>query len=173
MRNKRGASAILAAWSTVNDHDRKTGASWYADAGAMCASLPGGARVGAGVVAAMSPRLPWSVNVAAARDLLEGREVRGVLGANVAKARRIAGGEDPEAVLGGPKVRAFFSALLGARDVVVVDGWAARIAGYPPPGTERQYQIIARAYRTAARRAGVDPVVLQASTWIAARGSAL
>ena len=72
-------------------------------------------------------------------------------------------------MLSGPKVRAFFSALLGARDVVVVDGWAARIAGYPPPRTDRQYQIIARAYRTAARRAGVDPVVLQATTWIAAR----
>lgn len=31
MRNKRGSSAILAAWSTVNDHDRKAGASWYAE----------------------------------------------------------------------------------------------------------------------------------------------
>jgi hypothetical protein len=162
----------MAAWAAVNDQDRNVGARWYADAGELCASLPGGARVGAGVVAALSPRVPWSVNVTAARDLLEGREVRGVLGANLMKARRIAGGEDPEAVLGGPKVRAFFLALLGARDVVVVDVWAARIAGYPPPGTDRQYQIIARAYRTAAKRVGVDPVALQASTWIAARGSA-
>ena len=105
MRNKRGSSAILAAGSSVNDLDRKAGASWYADAGELCAALPGGARVGAGVVAALSPRVPWSVNVAAARDLLEGREVRGVLGANVEKARRIAAGEPPEAVLGGPKVR--------------------------------------------------------------------
>jgi hypothetical protein len=59
---------------------------------------------------------------------------------------------------------------------VTVDVWAARVAFGPRDDAEQVlsrvgvYDAVERAYQIAAQRLGVDPVTVQATTWIVARG---
>jgi hypothetical protein len=80
-------------------------------------------------------------------------------------------------VLNGPKVRAFYSNIMGDTDAVTVDTWAVRVATGRTGkhaewtiGTKRRYAAVADAYRRAAVILGVDPRTVQAATWVAARG---
>lgn len=169
----RGAPAIIAAYTEASAEVRAAGASWYPAAAAECRDmLPADPERAAAIVAALSPRLSWRANLLAARAVVRGETPRGVLRANVGKAQRIAAGADPDVVLGGPKVRAFYRALVGDRDAVVVDVWAARVAGVAAPDTERRYHRAAASYRIAARTLGVPVAHVQAATWIHARGTA-
>ena len=128
----------------------------------------------AGVIAALSPRLGWTYNVLAA-DLVLGQaeHVPGVFRASLAKARRIAEGARPTAVLSGPKVRAFYRALMGDESAAVVDVWTARAAGLDGSQlTPKQYDAVARALRMGADEVGTTTSRLQAVAWVAVRGRA-
>jgi hypothetical protein len=136
----------------------------------------------AAVIAALSPRVGWAQNVAAAGAMIASRgtisfDLLPGFHANKRKARAIIrGGElgGPGDALGGdaPKVRAFWRAICGDPDAVVLDIWAMRAAGenadIAPRGA--RYERIAQAYRDAAEIVGESARDLQAILWLATRG---
>lgn len=173
---------ILAEWRAASADDLAAGLEWYARAERAAADVaPHNPTMGAAIIAALSPRNRWSVNVAqAARVALAaacGFDCPAVsTGGNRAKAWRIALGEPAADILRGPKVRAFFANITGDDDAVTVDVWAARAAegvkrSDAPSG--RRYALIARAYRDVADALGVPPRHVQAAVWCHVRGSAV
>lgn len=92
--------------------------------------------------------------------------------ASLAKARAIQQGAQPLRVLGGPKVRAFYRALLGDRDAAVVDVWVARAAGTDPQLTPARYARVEAALRDAAAQARTAVADFQATVWVVTRGRA-
>jgi hypothetical protein len=166
-------------------HKGTTGHSWYANARKECGRLAVAygvsPRAAAGVVAALSPRMRWSVNLRQASRVLAAHASGEVapphvgIRAFVAKAWRIAKGERPLDVLSGPKVRAFYRNLCGDLSHVTVDVWAARALGWNGDKgmTDAQYARASEAYRRAAASVGVPPAVFQAVVWAAIRGRAV
>ena len=95
---------------------------------------------------------------------------------SVGKAWRIAQGEDPEKVVLGAspkrnfKVPRFFRNILGDKDCVTIDTWAAKIADPNAPKCVRgkYYLQIEEAYQEASVNSGFFPSELQAIVWVAA-----
>lgn len=184
---------ILRVYRVATPEERAEGACWYAQAHLACDLL--GQRHGrstqtcAGIVAALSPQMPWEWNLRAADQLCaawaSGGELPRVTAypANVRKAERIYHGEAPDRVLGGNKVRSFYALMAGAyadpfSGVVCVDGHAINIAEYRLFGTgagakhPRSYSAYvdyARAYTVAAHKRGLPAHAMQATTWLAWR----
>lgn len=153
----------------------RDGRTWYKRARRQCEKLAHehgtSLETSAGIVAALSPRVRWESNVDMARALLEGRPVHG-LRRNVDKARRILHGEDPAQVLRGPKVCAFYAAILGDSRAVVVDTWMLRAVNFhTDKPTQRQYDRIALQIAMAATLVGTAPAEFQAIVWVQIRKS--
>lgn len=77
-------------------------------------------------------------------------------------------------VVTGPKVAAFYRAILGDADSLVIDRWAAFAAGYDGAreGSDiaaAEWRTIEAAYRRAARKVRRKVRDFQATVWIAAR----
>jgi hypothetical protein len=85
--------------------------------------------------------------------------------------RAILSGEvSPGAGVGGPKVTAFYRAIIGDTDSVVLDRWALRAAGHPRDTcTPLQYRRYAGTFREAAAECGETPREFQAIIWIVLR----
>ena len=170
---------IVRTFDKATPTDVERGARWYADAEAIAASLApaaGSREHAAAVLAHLSPRTTWARNVAGAAELIAGGDATYCLAANREGARRALASTDPLATLNGPKVSRFARNILGDREAVTVDVWAARVALGPRESDPERvlaragvYDAIEHAYRLAARRRGVDPVTMQATTWIVAR----
>lgn len=170
---------IYATWERATPSDIERGARWYGSGEALIdelAALHGLSREHvAAVVAHLSPRTTWLRNTTGARSLLATGEAPGCLGANVARAVTALESADPLATLNGPKTARFALNLLGDRTAVTVDVWAVRVALGGRDDAEQilsrvgMYGAIEYAYQLAARRAGVDPTTMQATTWIVAR----
>jgi hypothetical protein len=72
----------------------------------------------------------------------------------------------------GPKVNAFYRALMGDRDALVLDRWAIFAAGYPKPRSEVPRTLrmeLDAAYRAAAAACGETVRAFQAIVWIVSR----
>jgi hypothetical protein len=171
--------ALLEHWEDAYDNaPAPAGSSWYADARAECRRMARAhgstlTRV-AGVVAALSPQLQWGVNLRIAEQVLStGTAQEGCLTASRQKAERIYDGERPADVLGGPKVRAFYRALLGDADAAVVDTWMFHAVGWPEKGGRggKLYERVADALREAAALAQLPVSEFQAIVWTQVRGS--
>jgi hypothetical protein len=169
---------ILATFDRATVSDLESGARWYDEAGSLAASLAvhvdGSIERAASVISALSPRTSWDRNVAGATALLvsgpKAARDLGCIGANVERAR--ASRDLGFAGLGnGPKTNAFARNIAGDRESVTVDVWACRVADLDETllGRKGAYDMVADAYRAAARRRGVDPATMQATTWIVAR----
>jgi hypothetical protein len=178
--NTRGCvDRIVATYGRASEHDRESGARWYAEGELFIDSLAAQAdhtrEAVAAVVAHLSPRTTWQRNMLGAQSLILTGEAPGCLGANVERARRALASDQPLGTLNGPKVRRFAANLLGCRESVTVDVWAARVAFSLRDDAELIlsrvgiYEAVEHTYRVAARRLGVDPVTTQATTWIVAR----
>jgi hypothetical protein len=173
---------IIAIYRAATAAQLAEGTDWYSAARTFSIGLA--ERYGltleqaAGIVAAISPRLPWDRNMAYA-DLLMRTGDCPTLKGNKAKAVRILSGERPLDVLGGAKVRAFYLAILGDPDAVVVDRHAFDVAyGAVTDDRTRKaldrvggYDGYANAYRAAATALGTTAVVVQAVTWVVWRAS--
>ena len=175
---RRLAARLVALWHAADHAVRTAGVLWYRTARATVRRL---ARqngttqaTAAGVVAALSPRLSWTYNVRAAEALLGSADhIPGVFRANLAKAQSIADGARPLTVLSGPKVRAFYRALMGDTSAAVVDVWTARAAGVNPAGlSPKLYDQVARALKLGADEVGTTTSSLQAVAWVSVRGRA-
>lgn len=169
---------ILRAWDAATERDREAGRTWYADAAEVASELApyaGSVEHAATVIAHLSPRTSWARNVAGARGLVYHGMAEHCMPANVDRARNALASKTPVATLNGPKVRRFAQNILGDTDAVTVDVWAARVALATPPDADRilarkgVYDALEDAYRVAARRRGVAPSVMQATTWVVAR----
>lgn len=176
---RKVADRIVKMWNRATDADKEAGARWYAEGEAFIDELT--VRSGktrdqvAAVVAHLSPRTTWQRNLLGAQSLLLTDQAPGCIGANVDRARKALAADQPLGTLNGPKTSRFARNLLGDREAVTVDVWAARVALGARDDAELLlgrvgvYEAIEHAYRVAARRVGVDPVTMQATTWIVAR----
>lgn len=169
-------SKLVAAWNTTSAEDREAGEDWYRSAravvGHMAARHGVSRSTAAGVVAALSPRIHWARNLDVADVVLSGGIPSGVFKASLAKALAIRSGRRANDVLKGPKVRAFYRALMGDRDAAVVDTWMVKVIGWTGNVKSKAYGRIATAMQSAAKRVGVAVTTLQAATWVAIRNRA-
>lgn len=175
---------ILRVWETASPAERADGRDWYPAANRLAMELDGSStgRVGAGVLAALSPITGWAQNVTLARRAFAaGRLEGGTLGTSVRRANAILDGADPLDVLGGDKVRNFFAAIADpactvsvcvdrhAHDVAV--GRVCTDADRRVLGRVDGYASFARAYARAGAVLGETPATVQAVTWVAWRRS--
>jgi hypothetical protein len=166
---------ILATFDQATPSDIEAGATWYDEAHDIAADLAGrhglSLEQSASVIAALSPRTTWARNIAGAVLFIESIEILpGLIGTNVARARTAL--VDGYNGLGqGPKVASFARNIAGDHESVTVDVWACRVADLDETLLSRKgaYQMVADAYRAAARRRGVNPATMQATTWVVAR----
>lgn len=174
---------VLSCWDAASPDDLASGLTWYDRAEAFAADLATDTitrDAAAGVIAALSPRCGWSVNLAGASRLCEAFAtnqpipvVAGTL-SNREKAWRVLGSNsDPLEILSGPKVRAFYRNIVGDTDAVTVDVWTARAAEGPTCGPRapdgKRYRLIADAYRHAGTSVGHSPRDIQATVWTYSR----
>lgn len=176
----RYARAWSRAYQQATEDDRAAGRTWYEDARAWvdqtAAELEVSRSLVAGVTAAISPRVQWYSNKMRARAAIVAGGHAGLFSEHV---RRILGGEAPLRVLRGPKVRAFYRALMGDDGAAVIDSHMTRAAGIKPASRGRvrkfeeqaAYRKGAAGLRAAARRHGVKTTHLQAAVWVAERGA--
>jgi hypothetical protein len=171
---------ILQVWGRATPSDVEAGARWYVDGGLLVAELAAShglsAECVAAVVAHLSPRTHWALCVAHAVTLLNGGDrPAGCMSASWERAVAAFKSSDPLGTLRGPKVRRFALNLLGDREAVTVDVWAARVAlGADADtalllGRRGVYEALEHAFRVAAARVGVDPATMQATTWVVIR----
>ena len=175
---------ILSHYRHAAPEQVLAGVTWYPrayHAGARIASKHGYTPEQAcGVIASLSPLAPWDKNV----EIAETAMVYHALGlgvqpltlawTNSVKAWAILDGARPKDVLRGPKVTAFFAAIMGYEDAVTVDTWAWRAAyGCNPPyaPTPAQSGRTGDYYRQAARMVDLSPSALQAIVWIVIRSN--
>lgn len=149
---------------------------WYTDARALVQGLAvvhqRRDETVAGVIAALSQREQWRRNVRRAdAALATGAATSGLRGSRE-KANRILAGEHPRDVLRGPKIRAFYRALLGDDNAVVIDTWMCRALGHHEKPTPKQYARLAARIRREARARNMPPAIWQATVWCAIRGAA-
>lgn len=159
--------SILSVYRRASADDIREGMSWYRDTN-LIAREAGNVETGAGIIAALSPRLPWSRNVMLARQAFVAPLEGGALRRSIAAANAILSGTHPLDVLGGLKTRSFFDNILMplSSEAVTVDTHAIKIAGLDRDSvTPRMYREIADAYRSAAYSVNLRPLEIQAITW--------
>lgn len=167
---------ILAVFDRATAAQIESGATWYDEARELAFHLGRNSGHGlehaAAVISHLSPRTTWTRNVAGAISLLTyGEQADGIIGANFERARDSLSFDRPEESFGGPKTLRFYLNIVGDTEAVTVDVWAARVAGVDETLLPRVgvYDAIELAYQRAARRRGVEPTTMQATTWIVAR----
>lgn len=166
---------ILATYALASDDQRARGAAWYPNAHTLALTIAcGNARMGAGVIAALSPQKSWSANQELAADACNGN-VHGHVGAMLTVVRKILEGADPADVINGPKTSNFFRNIADpadpeavtidrhAHDIAVGTRYGAADRGLGSPG---RYALLAHCYREAALQLGMLPSTLQAITWL-------
>jgi hypothetical protein len=124
----------------------------------------------AGIIAALSQRASWKQNLQQAHRCLRGERPRG-LSTAVEKAVRIRDGANacPSTILRGPKILAFYHALLGVKSAIVLDVWMLRAAGHGKVN-QNVYRDTAQQLLRESREAGVPPAEFQAVVWCVIRG---
>lgn len=182
---RKAVSNILAMWDRANVNDVAAGRIWYREAGQYARDLADAFEVSAAhaatVIAHLSPRASWQANKDYAFAACRGKHSRptACIGGNWDRAVAALETTLPLVTLRGNKTHAFALNILGDESAVTVDVWALRIAlgdKYVRETADGQlarvgaYDAIAHAYRLAAKRAGVSPAVMQATTWCVARG---
>ena len=173
----RYVSNVLAVWDSATADQEAEGRRWYPMAHSLAEMMcDGDARMGAGLLAALSPQTPWLLNVELASDAYEtGRPARHV-GDALSKAGKILAGIDPEDVLPMErKTGMFFRCIANPSDpdAVCIDRHAHDIAVGEPLGdatrglsAHGRYRLLADVYRAAARAVGELPSTVQAVAWV-------
>lgn len=173
---------IISVWSMATDRQMVDGRQWYWTAHQTAEMLADGdVRVGAGLLAALSPQTAWWLNVELACEAYDSGTARRHTGDSCGKANKIMAGIAPEDVLPMQrKTGQFFLCIVDPinKDAVCIDRHAHDVAVGIPYGdwsrglsTHSRYNLIANCYREAARRLGELPMVVQATTWVVWRDS--
>lgn len=166
-------------------------AEWYTDAQKFCAQTAAifnlDVNTVAGIAAALSPQLSWEKNklnaVTLIAALVSNSEITGMQAypANIEKAIAIYNGSSPLDVLGensgrltGKKVQSFYRNIMGFSDYVTIDRHATHIAMFGTANSDKSgdigptpkaYDVVAQAYRNAAKLLDLEPAQVQAITW--------
>jgi len=173
---------IVSVWWVATEDQVASGRQWYRTAHDTAEMLADGdVRIGAGLLAALSPQTAWWLNVELACNAYDTGRASRHTGDSCDKANRIMAGIDPEDVLPmARKTGQFYRCILDPTDAdaVCIDRHAYDIAVGIPLGDWKRglsahgrYALVADCYREAARRQGELPSVVQAVTWIAWRDS--
>jgi hypothetical protein len=170
------AANIRYARNAASADQIARGAAWYPEAHEMALIVGhGDIRKGAGVIAALSPRMFWERNVKLAIDAGNGN-VHGAMGSSLRKAQAILDGADPADILPmDKKTGQFFQNILDPANPVpvTIDVWAYRVAtgdaAATGPRNARDYAECAAAYGIVADEHGETPNRTQAGTWNWAR----
>ena len=173
---------IVTVWHMASDDEFEEGAHWYEQAHWTARMLADGdVKVGAGLLAALSPQTAWWMNVELACDAYETGRASRHTGDSRGKANKILAGIDPVDVLPmARKTGQFYRCILDPddADAVCIDRHAYDIAvGIPLGDWQRglsahgRYKLIADCYREAARRLEQLPSTVQAVTWVAWRNN--
>lgn len=175
-------SGLHAIYAAATDAQRERGRAWYRDMLAECRAISRDTGVPlrrvVATVAITSPDARLSSNLAWARVACETRGDAAVGRYPNTMRQRYApilrGEVDPLAGVGGPKVTAFYRAILGDEDAVVLDRWALRAVGHHRDScTAKQYAEYAARFRRAAASEGESPAHFQAITWVVLRDGAV
>ena len=170
----------LAARRALDDKELTArGLVWYNDAFTWICELSEqygpNPKLVTGVVAAMSPQVSWEAQVQHMPMILDHWTAFKAIpntcpgfNRNKRKAEAILGGEDPRDVLSGPKVTAFYSALMGDANAVTIDRHIYSLAyGVDPPWqTAKRIRMVDAAYKATAALLGYTPRETQAITWL-------
>lgn len=170
------AENIRAAWNAATDDQKTRGMVWYQVANELATMVGNGdASKGAGIIAALSPRMQWDRNVNLAKDALAGKPIHAMSG-SVRKAEAIMNGADPADVLPmSAKTGNFYLNMAFPNDPnpVTIDCWAYRVASRDwsaaGPRSPRDYRDAADAYRIVATELGIIANRVQAGIWNWAR----
>jgi hypothetical protein len=171
---------IMTVWYLASDDQIRQGREWYRSAHETAAMLADGdVKVGAGLLAALSPQTAWWLNVELACDAFDSGNASRHTSDSTSKANRILAGIDPEDVLPMQrKTGQFYRCILDPSDPVAVciDRHAHDVAVGIPYGdwsrglsAKGRYNLLAHCYWEAAQRLGELPSVVQATTWVAWR----
>jgi len=162
------AAHIMHVYKRATDADKREGLSWYAGAHAIACEA-GDVSKGAGILSALSPRMPWDRNVKLARLAFTQPLTGGALSMSIDKVNAIRNGVHPTIALGnGLKTLAFYANILDPSDAftVTVDTHAIKIAGINRDSVGKNaYKRIAEGYRECAEYVGILPQQMQAITW--------
>ncbi len=173
---------LIGLYESADADTIRRGRRWYRTARRECESIARdtgySVRQVAAVMAITSPEVQLSTNIAWTREVCESRgstTVGRYPSAMMPKVRAALISPQPGHFATGPKVSAFYRGIMGDRDVLVVDRWAAFAAGYPRSAklTAKARREIEHAYRIAAARVGESLRDFQAIVWIAVRESTL
>ncbi|KAB8166444.1 hypothetical protein FH609_002555 [Streptomyces sp. 3MP-14] len=165
---------IIGVWHSATIEQEHQGRLWYRTAHDLAASFTGGdARVGAGVIAALSANKSWEHNVELARTACGSGLSGGHVADALMKVSAILAGADPESVLPMERKTGHFFRRIADPDAVVIDRHAHDVAvGHTYGARERglssarRYDLLANCYRRAALRLGELPSTVQAVTWV-------
>lgn len=176
---------LIQTFESASPEQVKAGRTWYPKARVRAKRM---ARkhgytptVTAGVIAVLSPNCRWERNIKDAETVLDAvnrgiRPSRTVVTAynrNKAKAFKVARGRVE--LISGPKVTAFWHALSGDDDSIVIDSHAInaylgqKASGKKTPSLPLVREVTS-AYLTAAACVGESPCTFQAAVWIMERG---
>ena len=168
---------ILDCMSKITPAALLAGQSWYDDAQSFAQSLSpyfGSLEHSAAVIAALSPRIQWKRNKAAAAAMADG-QIPGVLKQSYLAAQRALASDDPIGTLKGPKTNSFAKNIAGDMNAVTIDMWAWKVVSDEPISKlahKGVYDAVANAYRKVASEIGMSPAQLQATCWVIERGRA-
>lgn len=181
MSHEDALTALLAHYSNADADTLRRGREWYAAARRECAAIA--AETGytvaqvAAVMAITSPDAQLTTNIAWTRAVCSNIRKRVGKYPNAQRPKILAAlrdAENPGQYATGPKVSAFYRAIVGDESAMVVDRWAAFAAGHAQrdkvPGVKVR-RVIEDAYRTAAANVGETVAAFQAIVWIVVRES--
>ncbi len=168
---------VLETWGMATDSQIAAGREWYPMARNLALIIGrGDIRMGAGIIAALSPQKSWTINQRLAWQTMSG-VVSGQVGDAVRKAERIMQGEDPAFVLpSGKKTWHFFHNIAEPENAkfVTIDRHAYRVASFGCDNrsakiTPKIYTEMVLAYQAAADILHEVPSTVQAVTWLVAK----
>jgi hypothetical protein len=168
---------VLETWGMATESQLIAGCEWYPLARNLALIVGhGDIRMGAGIIAALSPQKSWKINQRLAWQTLSG-VVSGQVGDAVRKTERIMQGEDPDFVLPhGKKTWHFFHNIVEPANVkyVTIDRHAYRVASFEWDNHSAvikasTYAAMVLAYQEAANILREFPSTVQAVTWLVAK----
>lgn len=162
---------FLEYYHKATPAERNEGLNWYTRAKDVAQEFADTYDVSlettAGILAGVSQRISWERAIEMTELALEGRPVQHYAPIRD-KIASIIKGDPPDEVLRGPKITAFYQAIMGDPDAIVLDAWMLSVTPHPRP-TIKQYQHLANVLRKEAKQAGITPAQFQAIVWVVLR----
>lgn len=179
--NSEAEQRLIALYEQSSPSVRRRGRSWYPEANRRLREIalrtdskPAQA---AAVFAIVSPSAGVTTALRWTEEILAGERLGGRWpGTQVPAIERVLATTKPAKAVRGPKVSAFYRAIMGDPSALVIDRWAAYAGGHE--SREKNipralYREIEAAYRSAAAACGESVRAFQAIVWIVVRESTM